>query len=253
MSKTLDARFPLVRALITWGWIAWMVLGLSHFASAQELRLAVSPMSPYVIPEGEQGIELDIIRGALPPGTKIKFVYLPFSRMIASFTDGTVDAMSPVTESAALPGAFFSTVHVTYQNVAISLKSRGLKIGSIADLGKLRIVAFQKANLYLGKDFAAMARANSKYDELSSLENMIKMMYSGRVDVIVLDIAIYKDLKSKIKDVDVSQQEAFAELFPINEYKVAFKSRETAAAFNDGLAKLKSSGKYAAILHHYIP
>ncbi len=235
----------------TWKWIALLWLGLIHPAMAQELKLGLFPMSPYVIQESGTGIEPEVIRAALPPSVKTKLVYLPFSRLIASFTDGTVDAISPVTESANLPGAFYSNVHITYQNVAFSLKSRGLNIKSIADLGKLRVIGFQKATLYLGNDFAAMAKSNPKYDELPSLENMIRMLYSGRADVVIFDLVIFKDLRSKIKDVDVSQEFAYAELFPINEYKVAFKSKETADAFNAGLAKLKSSGKYASIISHY--
>jgi polar amino acid transport system substrate-binding protein len=238
--------------LVKLGLAVLMVMGMAHNASAQELKLGVGlSLPPYIIQEGDTGIEVEVIRGALPADAKIKLVYLPFARVKVSLSDGSTDAITPVNEAAGIKDAVYSDSHITYQNVAVSLKSKGIKVGSIADLGKLRIVAFQDATLYLGKDYAAMAKGNPNYTEFPSQENQVKMLFSERADVIVMDINIYKYFKSKIKDVDVSKEVTIAEIFPATEYKVAFKSKEAAAQFNAGLAKLKSSGKYAAIINKY--
>ena len=196
-------------------------------------------------------METEIIRSSLPEGTKIKLVYLPFARLKVSLSDGAADAITPVNDSAGIKGAFYSSSHITYQNVVVSLKSRSLKIGSIADLGKLRIIAFQDATVYLGKDFASMAKINPHYHELADQKNQVKMLFANRADAIVMDINIYKYFKNQIKDFDVSKEISIAEIFPSTFYKVGFNNKETADAFNIGLAKLKNSGKYAAIINKY--
>lgn len=220
--------------------------------SAQDFSVGVGmALPPYIIQESSSGIELEILRQALPASYNIKLVYLPFARLKVSLTDGTTDAVTPVNESAGIKNAFYSDSHIKYQNVAITLKSRGLKINSISDLSKLRIVAFQDATLYLGPDYAAMAKANAGYSEFSAQENQVKMLFSERTDAIVMDINIYKYFKSQIKDVDVSKEISIAEIFQPTDYKVAFKNKESATNFNAGLAKLKNSGAYAAILNKY--
>jgi polar amino acid transport system substrate-binding protein len=229
-----------------------LILGLFQSVFAQELKVGVGmALPPYIIQESDSGIEVEILRQALPATLKPKFAYLPFARVKVSMEDGTVDAVTPVNESAGIKNAFFSKSHITYQNVAVTLKSRAIKIGSIADLSKLRVVAFQDATVYLGPTFAAMAKANSNYSELAAQENQVKMLFAERADTIVMDINIYKFFKSKIKDIDVSKEVTIAEIFPPTEYKVAFKSRENAELFNTGLDKLRSSGQYAAILKKY--
>jgi hypothetical protein len=52
--------------------------------------------------------------------------------------------VTTVNESSGMQNAHDSNSHVTYQNVVISLKSRGLKINTIADLAKLSVTGFQE-------------------------------------------------------------------------------------------------------------
>jgi polar amino acid transport system substrate-binding protein len=196
-------------------------------------------------------METEIIRGSLPEDTKIKLVYLPFARLKVSLSDGGADAVTPVNENAGIKGVYYSGSHITYQNIVVSLRSRALKITSIADLGKLRIIAFQDATVYLGNNFAAMAKNNPHYHELADQKSQVKMLFADRADAIVMDINIYKYFKNQIKDFDVSKEVSIAEIFTSTFYKVGFNSKETADAFNVGLAKLKSSGKYAAIVNKY--
>lgn len=234
------------------GLAAFFVMCMAHAATAQELKLGVGlSLPPYVLQEADTGIEPEIVRASMPAGSSVKLIYLPFARIKVSLSDGTADAITPVNESAGIKDAFYSDSHVTYQNVAVSLKSRGLKIASAADLGKLRVVAFQDATVYLGKDYAAMAKASSSYNEMAAQDNQVRQLFSDRADVIVMDINIFKYFKNKIKDMDVSKDVSIAEIFPATEYKVAFKNKESVAAFNAGLAKLKSSGKYAEIINKY--
>lgn len=231
---------------------ALFALGMSFNTYAQEFKLGVGlALPPYIIQENDSGIEIDVIRASLPADKKIKLVYLPFARLKVSLSDGGADAVTPVNENADIKGAYYSGSHITYQNVVVSLKSRAIKIDSIANLSKLSIVAFQDATVYLSKDFAAMAKNNPHYHELADQKSQVKMLFAGRADAIVMDINIYKYFKNQIKDFDVNKEVSIAEIFQPTFYKVGFNSKETADAFNIGLAKLKSSGKYAAIINKY--
>lgn len=70
-----------------------------------------------------------------------------------------------------------------FRNQAITSKNKHLKLNSIADLGKLRVVAFQEASLYLDAEFAAMANHNRAYLELLHMPS--RMLSLNRADVII--------------------------------------------------------------------
>jgi polar amino acid transport system substrate-binding protein len=226
-------------------------------ASAQtRLTAAVGmALSPYVLKDATSGLEIDIVRQALQnENYTLKFDLVPLARVPMALKDKSVDCALTLTEASGLTGVFYSQSHITYQNVAVSLKSKGLKIASIADLTPLRVVCFQNGPQYLGKDFAAMVKAkNGKgYSEIADQESQVKLLFLNRADVVVMDVNIFKYFRQAIKDTDVSAEVTYATIFPPTHMKVAFTSEEVRDKFNEGLAKLKSSGKYASIVKTYI-
>ncbi len=245
MRKIYQVIFTLIISL-------WMV----QAAVAAELKIAVGlALPPYIIEGSNTGIEVDIVQQALlESGNTIKLVYLPFVRVPVSLTDGTADAALTINESSGIKNIFYSDSHISYQNVAVSLKSKNLKIGSVADLSKVSVVAFQNATKYLGSGFADMAKGNSKYSELGIQDSQVKMLFAGRADVVVMDINIFKYFRQKVnsKDADVNQEIVIHEIFAPTAYKVGFKDKALCEKFNAGLKKLKSSGKYGTIWKKYI-
>ena len=229
---------------------------ITNVVFATEVKVAVGlALPPYVIEESNNGIEVDILRQSLLySGNTIKLFYLPFARVPWSMRMGHTEAALTINESSALKDVCYSDSHISYQNVAVSLKSRNIKADSLEDLSSLSIVAFQNATKYLGPDFAAMAKGNEQYVELAHQESQVKMLFSGRADVVVMDINIFKYFRKQVQGMgeNVGAEITLHEIFPPTPYRVAFKSKALCEAFNEGLKKLKSEGKYNSIVEKYI-
>ncbi|MBF0573989.1 MAG: transporter substrate-binding domain-containing protein [Desulfamplus sp.] len=229
---------------------------------ADELVMGVGlALPPYFIEESNSGFEMDIIKEALKlKGHTVKFKFLPFARIPVDFAAGKVDCVSTINESSGIK-ANYSDVHVSYQNFAITLKSNNLTINSITDLKDKAVLAFQNAKVYLGKDFADMAEANPKYEEIANQSAQTMRLYANRTQVFVGDGNIFKyysqnlskyfspEIASKI---DTKQEVVYHAVFPKTDYKVAFKSEQIMKDFNEGLKNIKASGLYDKLIAVYI-
>ncbi|WP_199244035.1 transporter substrate-binding domain-containing protein [Bacterioplanes sanyensis] len=165
----------------------------STAAKAEEIVMSVGlALPPYVISENNHGMELDIVRAALAEkGHQLTVKYVPFMRVKTSLEDGKVNAAMTVNEASGLNNVHYSDVHMTYQNVAVGLQSKGHQVASVQDLASFSIVAFQDATKYLGADFAAMAKANKGYKEMARQEAQIKLLFTGRTNLVVMDRNIF--------------------------------------------------------------
>jgi len=229
--------------------------GITTMAGAQTtLKAAVGlSLPPYIIQGSDTGVDADIVRQALKAANyDLKLVYVPFARVPVSLSNKSADLAFPINEASGVKGVFYSDSHISYQNVAVGLSSKSLKIASVADLKGLRVVAFGDAKSYLGPDFAAMANGNKTYSEIADQESQVKMLFKDRADILVMDINIFKYFRQNIKDMDVSKDVTFFQIFPPTAYKVAFTSKDVCDKFNTGLKAIKASGKYDAIFKNYI-
>ena len=234
--------------------IALSLIFTIRSVSAQEIRVAVGlALPPYVIPDTNSGMELDIAREALAlKGHTIIPVYLPFARVGRALTSRRVDAALTLNEGAGLKNTYLSNSHIRYQNVAVSLKEQGIKLSKVADLAKYSVFAFQNATRYLGKEFAAMAASSSHYFEKANQATQIKMLFSERIDLIVLDINIFKYYRQNEAEIDTSAPVTLHKLFPPTFYKVSFLDAGLRDQFNEGLTELRRTGKYDEIIGKYI-
>lgn len=233
--------------------ISTLFIGTSSLC-AKEIKMAVGlALPPYFIAENSSGMEFEIVKEALAfKGHTLKATFVPFARVIVELENKTVDAAATVNSSSGLKNVFYSDSHITYQNVAISLKKKNYNIASIGDLGKYSIVSFQNATSYLGDVFAKMAKGNSKYTEIANQESQTKMLFAERADLLVGDVNIFKFYKEKVTDVDNKQEVTIHQIFtPVN-YSCAFTDETIKKDFDEGLKKLKSSGRYNEILKKYI-
>ncbi len=230
-----------------------MLLAFGVFATvhAGEVTLVAGlSLPPYIIQDSNSGMEFEIIKEVLT-GKRHTLVlkYVPFVRVAVDYKkhDGAVT----INESSGVVGNY-SDVVITYQNYAISLKEKNIQISGISDLSDKRIVAFQNATKYLGPDFKAAVSGNPKYSEQGKQILQVKMLYSGRVDAIVSDINIFKYYRKQVTDVDINAPITYHEIFPGTDYKVLFNDPSLRDSFNQGLADLKSSGRYEAIKNSYV-
>lgn len=236
------------------------VFSINSNAMAQEIKMAVGlALPPYIISEDNSGMEFEIARDALADGGyEMKPAYMPFARVPMALNDKEVDGALTVLEASGLKNVYYSDPYITYQNVAVALEDKNFSINSIGDLSDKKIVAFQNARKYLGDKYAQAAVSSPEYEEKAQQEKQITRLFMDRTDVIVIEANIFKYYRNKVaqkydKDrVDTDLEVDVFEIFPSTDYKAAFLKREIRNDFNDGIEKLKQSGKYDAIIQKYV-
>jgi polar amino acid transport system substrate-binding protein len=234
-------------------WAMMVLVWQSPLVLAETLRIGFGTHKPPYIFEGEaRGLEYDIVvAAATAAGFDVQVQYLPLERLHLLLRRGEIDAIAPTNELSGVP-AFYSAPHLTYQNEAAALTSRALTIERIADLGRYSVSAFQRARFLLGPEFSAMAEGNPAYREEAHQVARNRLLYSGRIDVVVGDRRILRYFNREVYDqVDVSQPLTWYPLFEPTHYQVGFRLREQRDRFDIGLAQLRESGEYAVIERRY--
>jgi len=223
------------------------------FSGSKELTLAIGlSIPPYNIPETNSGIELDIVREALKnKGYTIKPKYVPFARRNKELISREVDGVLTINTDSGID-AFYSDEHIVCENVVITLTKNDFEIGSAQDLKGKSVVAFQDAIIYLGKDFSSMAKTNRKYKEVANQNLQINLLYSGRVDVIVLDKNIFYYHRKRNQMVDTTKPITFHIIFEPSPFRVAFNDKKVRDDFNEGLKILRSTKRYDEIVKKYL-
>ena len=230
------------------------LMALTSLLIAQEVKLGVGQdIPPYVLRGIDGGIELDIAKEALLiRGHKVLPVYLSFGRVMFALGHGDVDAALTVNEDSGIAGVHYSDSHISYQNVAIALKEHEFKIINVASLQNYSVLAFQYASRYLGREFELMSKGNIHYTEKAQQSSQISMLYLKRVQVIVLELAIFKYYKKLEPRINTDADIEVFKLFPLTRYKVGFLNAELMKDFNAGLRVLKKSGRYDEIIRSYM-
>lgn len=230
---------------------AFLILFATATAHAKDVTLVAGlSLPPYIIQESNSGLEYDIIKEALAvKGHKLTIKYVPFVRVVVDYKNN--DGAITINESSGATGEY-SDVVVTYKNYAISLKDKGVNVATIQDLKDKKIVAFQNATKYLGDEYAAVVKGNSKYSEQGKQDLQVKMLYSGRADVIISDINIFKFFRKTAKGIDTTAEITLHEIFDGVDYKALFNDASLRDDFNAGLTQLKDSGRYDEIINGYI-
>lgn len=220
---------------------------------ADNVRIVVGlALPPYVIADQDKGLELDIVRESFQlAGHSITPVYVPFWRVPAMLQSNQADAAMTINEGSGLQQIFYSDSHIYYQNVVIALEERDLDIQNIADMQQHSVLAFQTATNYLGKAFADMAAENMLYQETARQSSQISMLFSQRIDTVVMDINIFNYYRRTEFRLDTSPDIRIYPLFPKAFYKVGFRSQKLRDDFNQGLKQLKQSGRHRAIYQQY--
>ena len=235
-----------------WLW-AMSLLCLSLTLSAQPLRLGFGTHKPPYVFEGEaKGLEYDIVVAALSrAGVAVAVQYAPMERLHLMLRRGQIDAIATTNELSGV-SAFYSNAYIHYQNVAVALSSRQLDIRQIEDLGRYSVHAFQRARFLLGPEFQQMAENNPRYREEAYQIARNRMLYSGRVDVVVSDMRILRYFNGQVyTQVDVSQPLALYPIFAATAYKLGCSLERYCELFNQGLATIRASGEYQAIERRY--
>ncbi len=214
-----------------------LLFGLSMLAVGGEpLRLGFGTHKPPYVFEGEpRGLEYEIVvAAARQAGFTVEVHYAPMERLHLLLRRGELDAIATTNQRSGV-SAFYSEPYISYQNVAVALRSRGYRIERIADLGAYSVSAFQRARFLLGDEFQRMAEANSRYREEAQQIARNRLLYSGRIEVVVADRRILHYFNTEVSDqVDVSQPVVEYPLFAPTPYRVGSATRSDATASMSG-------------------
>lgn len=222
-------------------------------ARAELLRIGFGTHKPpYVFENEARGLEYDIVAAAArAAGFTLEVHYAPMERLHLALRRGDLDGIATTNEHSGIE-AFYSASYIDYHNAAVALSSHNYRITSIADLSGYSVSAFQRARLLLGPEFQAMADSNSRYREEALQINRNRLLYSGRVDVVVGDPRILRYLNAQVADqVDSSQPITWYFIFPPTPYSVGFRQEAQRERFDQGLAQIRASGEYLQIEQHY--
>lgn len=210
--------------------------------STREVRIAFqTALAPYATEKEESSIEVDIVREALGrQGYKLVPVFAPIARIESMFNDKSVDGISIAGNNTPVD-AQLSKTYITFQNVAITLKSRDLAVNNIEDLKELKISAFHGATHYLGKQFQRMAENNPLYSEESQQLKQNQLLYNSKVDAIIIDRTIFAHLNKLFdnsKFLGPVPAVVMHSIFPPISYRIGFHTTELRNKFNAGFNRL---------------
>ncbi len=236
----------------------WIVSGVISIlcgkAMARDINIVVAmSVPPYFIQDTNEGMELEIIRSSLSNvGHNAVFKYVPLSRVPWAYKQerGGIDAIATTDERSRVPG-YYSDEYVTYQNIAISLRRNKLSIQRPSDLARYSIVAFQNSPIYLGDEYRKAVQNCKSYLEVFEQEKQVKMLFYGTTEVVVSDKNIFDYYVAKNGNLDEKDPLTYHDIFPRNNYKMAFKVVSLRDDFNQGFRELKKSGAYANILNKW--
>lgn len=250
-SSLRNARAQTRRRLFLAAAFAWVIAPAAQ--ATPEVRIGVGlTKPPYIMKNGDGGIEYEIAEKALDAsGYRMVAQHLPPARALALLRAGLLDGMLAVDEGIGGNG-FFSDTYMHYQNVATTLASRSIRVRGIGDLVQYSVAAFQNANLILGPEFKAMVEHHRDYKEHPQQIAQNRLLYTGRVDVVVGDRLIFRYLNRQVEaSINTSQPLVHHMIFRPSARKAVFRDAELREAFNAGLKKIRKNGTYAAIYKKY--
>jgi polar amino acid transport system substrate-binding protein len=240
-------------ARIVTGMIVSVVLmGANVIATDQSLTMAVSlDIPPYVMTNATSGVELDLMRRALPD-FEMKWRQMDYQALESAISDKKVDAAMSVREHR--PGVFYSLDYIGFVNFAISKKADHLHIASVVDLKGHPVLTWQDAWRELGDAFKTQYAPDSaertNYVEVADQAKQVREFWEGTGKVIVIDRSIFDYLSEQMGH--ALDEVQYHPLFPkVTAFKVGFAEAAVRDKFNAGLKRLCQSGEYHQLLKRY--
>ena len=247
---------------------ATMAVGLSLLllcvsAQAEEIRLVTGELPPYATQaRADEGIALDIVRKAFANvGHTVRYQFKPWTRSLEEARAGQWDGTAYWGKNPARDVGFLISDNVlTEQWVFLyrqrAYRSKAFDWSTLSDLKGQRIAAVQSYTYT--EEFWALQKSGVLQVEIAQddLSN-VRRLVAGRVDVAIIErnVACYL-MGAHFKPADVADLRSHPQLLTTQftthlmlSEKLP-KSAQRMEAFNRGLAQLKKSKDYAALLNY---
>lgn len=212
---------------------------------------------PYVIPQNDRGIALELMKRIMSAqGYQLSTQYDSTSILVKRFNNREIDILC-VANPTVTPNAYFSTSPLmVFHNEAISLSKNNIELSSISQLSQYRVGAFNFARRLAPEPFADSVSKSPEYREYPLQEQQVADLYSGKVDVIIIDRMIFRYFLSKLRRANPGDQTlkaAFTShpLFHPTRHYAAFHSEGIRDAFDMGMKDMHKSGEYDRVINSY--
>ncbi len=229
-------------------------------ARADVIELRANPWCPFNCTPGSAapGFMVELTREALAPfGHEVRYAQLNWSRSLAQVRSGEITGIIG-TDADEAPGLVFSPALGQYQEVLGFRRGERRDIARISELAGLRLGALQdyEYNSDVLEHIAARSAEPGEIQLLSgddALARNLRKLLAGRIDVLVADRIA---LMHQLHEMGLQDQ---VELLPHPESStlhIGFSPKHPQAALyvaqmEQGLAELRRSGRYQAILARY--
>lgn len=217
------------------------------------LTVAVSTdIPPFVMGNARRGIEIDLVRLALP-NRQLRFVQLPYDELQSAVGEGVADVVVGVQQFGGSE-AFYSRDMIQFENVAVVKGSAGITLESVADLAGHTVLTWQDAWRELGPEFEALYAPDgperAHYVEVADQDEQVRHFWAAAADIAIIDRSIF-DWMSLAQNHSLTAANRFAIFPPNTGFKAAFRDAGLRDEFDQGLTALCESGGYTRVLHNY--
>ena len=127
-----------------------------------------------------------------------------------------------------------------------------IKLDNVADLQGRSVVAFQNAKKFITGDYKSMVPNIIDYRELPEQDKQVQMLFTGRTEVIVLDVNIFKYAVRTSDNPAFKKKYKIHHIFDLRHYAAGFKNKTLKEKFDRGIQLIKDNGTYQNILDKYL-
>ncbi|MCL1097809.1 transporter substrate-binding domain-containing protein [Shewanella gelidii] len=235
----------------------WLVVFLwSNSSTADSSALdegisfaASNTIAPYFYPQQPGGIQYELLNAALTRQNMfIKRVTLaPNRRALRLVLSEAEDCLVNAPEN--IPQLHYTQSLNEYQNSVFTLTDSRLLLNEVEDLETISLLAFQNASKFLGARFSQMVKNNPNYNEIDNQQSQIFMLFTGRVQAIVLERRIFEFYRQMLATrVDTSKSVTEFALFKKAPRKVACRNKRIVQRLDAAIADLRNTPQYQKIL-----
>lgn len=235
--------------------ILFSVLAIALPVHGAEIQVVAAELAPHAgLQLPQQGWVPRVLTLALKDrGYEPLIQFMPFPRALSWAQQGQVEAIAPLYKSAARAEYLLFSEPLGWSQTALFYHSKKpINFKDLEDLKGLKVALMRGARVSDEfDDNTGMVRV-----EVTSYEQQVRMLMAGRVDAIVGEEFVVRAMLRQqyspgAQDIVQAEQPLAVQAMYVGVAKNAKHAAAKLTAINLGLAQLRASGVYAAILAEY--
>lgn len=251
--RTCDMSIPRLLLLL------FLFLPAPSVGAADRVTFGLREAAPLVYSDKNgqlAGVEYELLSAIFRAADLEMDAYIGSNaRLMVAANGAAIAGFAPVVGEAP-PEVLLTDSYITYQNVAVTLTGRAIKLQRPSDLSRWRVLAFQRASKVLGAEFADAVATSPSYREEPTQALQARGLLYGRYDVVVGEVRV---MHYHVAQVLLESNGGVRQPLPIDthyifaptHYRAGFRDAALVARFNEGLRRIRADGSYDAILARY--